>query len=137
MCMLVLERKGNEVFCQGSKLRINAQASKGPNNEVVDVEGLEGSNGQKWVSLSRLQEGTNNIETKAKVVTTRQYSLTTEESAKIAKLQAQIDAIVDQAKSRYIPKAKLTHLDPTTMSKDEKANAIAQLKALMAKMEQE
>ena len=99
--MLVLERKGNEVYCNGCKLTINPQATKGPNKEVVKVDGLEGSNGQKWISLARLKEGINEIECQAREVTrTIKYQLTDEEQAKIDELQAQIDAIIEAAKAR-------------------------------------
>lgn len=45
--MLELERKGREVFCKGRKLTIVEQKTKGPNKEVVKVDGLEGSKRQK------------------------------------------------------------------------------------------
>lgn len=99
--MLVLERKGDEVFCNGRKLTINPQATKGPNKEVVKVDGLEGSNGQKWISLSRLNEGINKIECQAREIThSVKYQLTDEEQAKVDELQAQIDAIIEAAKAR-------------------------------------
>lgn len=99
--MLVLERKGDEVYCNGCKLTINPQATKGPGKEVVKVDGLEGSNGQKWISLARLKEGINEIECQAREVTrTIKYTLTNEEQAKIDELQAQIDAIIEAAKAR-------------------------------------
>lgn len=99
--MLVLERKGDEVYCNGSKLTINPQATKGPGKEVVKVDGLEGSNGQKWISLNRLKEGINEIECQAREVTrTIRYTLTSEEQAQIDELQAQIDAIIEAAKAR-------------------------------------
>lgn len=99
--MLVLERRGNEVYCNGCKLTINAQATKGPGKEVVKVEGLEGSNGQKWVSLIKLKEGINEIECQAREIThSVKYQLTKEEQAQIDELQAQIDAIIEVAKAR-------------------------------------
>ena len=99
--MLVLERKGDEVFCNGRKLTINPQATKGPNKEVVKVDGLEGSNGQKWISLSRLNEGINEIECQAREIThSVKYQLTADEQAKVDELQAQIDAIIEAAKAR-------------------------------------
>ena len=45
--MIELERIGNEVYCKGVKLKINPQASKGPGNEVINIEGLEGNPGKK------------------------------------------------------------------------------------------
>lgn len=103
--MLELERKGSEVFCNGNKLKIISQSNKGPGKEVVKVEGLEGSNSQKWVSLSRLKEGLNTIECKGRQVisNSKKYQLTKEEQEKVAKLQSQIDEIVNKAKERYVP----------------------------------
>lgn len=117
--MLVLERKGQEVFYQGRKLTIVAQASKGDNKEVVKIEGLEGSNGQKWVSLTKLKEGINEVETQGKVMNSKKYVLTLEETQQIEALQAQIDAIIEVAKKRYVP-----HKDIKEMSIEELENFI-------------
>lgn len=105
--MLVLERKGNEVYFEGRKLTIVAQATKGPNQEVVKIEGLPESNGQKWISLRKLNEGLNELECQAKEVTSyKKYELTNEEQETIKSLQAQIDEIIENAKKRYVPKHK-------------------------------
>jgi DNA-binding PadR family transcriptional regulator len=133
--MLVLERKGSEVFCNNKKLTIVAQASKGANKEVVKIAGLEGSNGQAWVSLTRLQEGINNVETKAReVVVAKKYALTEAETAEVAKLQAKIDAIVETAKSRYVPNLSIRDLEKnTSLTKEQKIEyaqkLLAQLQA--------
>lgn len=132
--MLVLERKGNEVFCQGQKLTIVAQATKGPGKEVVKVAGLEGSNGQKWVSLSKLAEGLNEIECNGREVTTSQkYTLTTEEKARIADLQAEIDSIIAEAKARYVAKPNL-NVDPSKMSEADRLALASQLEAYIASL---
>ena len=127
--MLVLERKGSEVFCDGKKLTINAQASKGPNKEVVKIDGVAGSNGQKWVSLARLEEGLNSIETQAREVTTsKKYTLTEAEQAKVDKLQAEIDSIVEVAKSRYVPKMTIQELaNKEDMTKEQKIEYLEKL----------
>lgn len=126
--MLTLVRNGNDVFCDGKKLTINAQASKGPNKEVVKIDGLEGSNGQKWVSLSLLEEGENQIATKGREVTsTQSYTLTPEETAKVNDLKAQIAEIVDAAKARYVAKPKLD-VDPTKMTEAQRLAKIEELK---------
>ena len=131
--MLVLERKGDEVFCQGVKLTIVAQATKGPGKEVVKVEGLEGSNGQKWVSLSKLNEGMNEIECKAReVVSHQKYVLTEEEREEVNRLQSRIDEIINNAKSRYVRKPNL-NVDPSKMSEQERLDLIEQLKAYLGK----
>ena len=129
--MLVLERKGSEVFCNGQKLTIVAQATKGPGKEVVKVAGLEGANGQKWVSLSRLVEGLNEIETNAREVTTQKYSLTAEEAQEVRELQARIDSIIAQAKARYVAKPNL-NVDPSKMSTEDKLALASQLEAYIA-----
>ena len=130
--MLVLTRKGSEVTCDGKKLTIVAQATKGPGKECVKIEGLAGSNGQKWISLARLKEGENKIECQAKEVTSsgprggRTYELTADEAAKVAKLQGEIDAIIAAAKTRFVPKPKLD-VDPTQLTKAERQAKIAEI----------
>ena len=129
--MLVLERKGNEVFCQGQKLTIVAQATKGPGKEVVKVAGLDGANGQKWISLSRLVEGLNEIECVAREVTTSQkYTLTADEANEVKELQARIDEIIANAKARYVEKPNLK-ADITKMSQAEKNKLASQLEAYL------
>lgn len=130
--MLELERIDNEVFHNGRKLTIVAQATKGPGKEVVKVEGLEGSNGQKWISLSRLQPGINKIECQERNVTLRKkYELTKEEQEEVNKLQAQIDAIIEKAKARYVEPINLNKIDPTKLSEDEKQALIARLQNMI------
>ena len=130
--MLVLERKGNEVFCEGQKLTIVTQASKGPGKEVVKVAGLEGSNGQKWVSLSKLVEGLNEIECNGReVASSQKYTLTAEEKARVAELQAEIDSIIAQAKARYVAKPNL-NVDPSKMSEADRLALASQLEAYIA-----
>ena len=100
--MLKLERIGRDVFYEGTKLTRVDQATKGPGNEVIKIEGLEGSNGAKWISLSKLQEGLNEIEVKGKVVTNSgSYTLTQSEKDEIAKLQKRIDEIKAIGRKRY------------------------------------
>ena len=127
--MLVLERKGMDVFCNGQKLTIVKQETKGPGKEVVKVQGLEGSNGQKWVSLSKLKEGINEIETQGREVTStgRNYQLTEEESKKVKELQSQIDQIIEGAKARYVKKPNLM-VDPSTLTEEQKLDMIERLK---------
>ena len=132
--MLVLERKGDEVFCQGVKLTIVAQATKGPGKEVVKIKGLEGSNGQTWISLSRLKEGVNEVECKAReVVSTSKYTLTSEEKARIDELQAEIDVIIAKAKSRYVAKPNL-NVDPSKMTEEQRLELAAQLEKYIANL---
>ena len=129
--MLVLERKGDEVFCNGRKLVINAQASKGAGKEVVKVDGLEGANGQKWISLARLKEGINEIETQGREIGSYQkYTLTQEEKDEIKMHQDAIDKIIEVAKSRFVAKPKFT-LDPTKMTQEEREAEVAKLEAYL------
>ena len=124
--MLKLTRKGNEVFFEGKKLTIVAQATKG---EVVKIAGLEGSNGQKWLALAKLKEGENSVECQGRegVVVTKSYSLTEDEAKKVKELQAQIDAIIEAAKARYVAKPKLD-VDPSKMTEAEREAKIAEIK---------
>ena len=128
--MLVLTRKGIFVFQDKVKLTIVAQASKGANKEVVKIDGLPGSNGQKWISLSTLKEGLNNLnglKGREVTVSTKSYALTSDEQTKVDKLQAQIDVIVNAAKARYVPKPKLD-VNPATMTKAEREAKYAEIK---------
>lgn len=121
--MMKLERINDEVFFEGKKLTIVAQATKGPGKEVVKIEGLPGSNGQKWISLKRLEQGINEIQCEAREVTVgAKYKLTAEEQARINELDAEKNAIIERAKARYIPNLdKLEKMDFSTLSDDERA----------------
>jgi hypothetical protein len=126
--MLVLERKGDEVYFGNQKLTIVKQATKGPGKEVVKIKGLEGSNGQQWLSLSRLAEGRNEIECQGReVTTTSRYTLTAEEAKRVKELQDELDAIIAQAKARYVKKPNLD-IDPSKMSEAERLAKIEELK---------
>jgi hypothetical protein len=117
--MLKLTRKGKDVFCNGIKLTRVDQATKGPGNEVIKIQGLEGSNGAKWISLSKLKEGDNNVEVSGKQVTSSgSYTLTPEEKAQVDSLQSQIDKIKEIAKSRYVAKPKF--VDPSGLTPEQR-----------------
>lgn len=122
--MLVLERKeNNEVYCDGKKLTIIKQESKGSNKEVVKIIGLDGSNGQQYVSLSKLKVGFNEIECKARVTsnstsnskpTQSNILLTQEEKSKYDELKKQLDELVELGKSRYVPQPNPFDYDLTS-----------------------
>lgn len=135
--MLVLERKGNEVFCEGRKLTIVPQTTKGPNKEVVKIEGLEGSNGQKWISLTKLKEGLNELDCQAREVTSSSvggYSYTKEELEELKKLEARIAEIKAQAKARYVAKPKLMSVEEAKKLSEEELTAyIASIQAYYKK----
>lgn len=132
--MLKLERIEDKVYYNGIELKINKQASKGPGNEVVDVSKLPEANGQKWISLSRLQPGINEIECKAREITTsKKYELTTEEQSRIAELQSEIDAIIENAKSRYVAKPNL-NVNVAKMTAEEKAAYIVTVQNYLASL---
>lgn len=100
--MLTLFRKGNKVFYNNQELTIVEQKTKGEGREVVKIAGLDGSNGQKWISLSKLVEGKNELTGLKKVERTiNVYTLTKEEKEEVDKLQKQIDDIVELAKTRH------------------------------------
>lgn len=124
--MLQLNRKGNEVYFGEKKLTIVAQATKGPGKEVVRIDGLEGSNGQKFISLSRLKEGLNTIECTAREVTTtttQSYQLTPEEAAEVKKHKEAIEAIISAAKARYVARPKLLTADQVKAMPEAERNA--------------
>ena len=129
--MLVLERKGYEITCEGKKLTVVKQGSKGPNKEVVKIAGLPGSNGKQWLSLTLIPDNTVTTITDDKLVprvvtSSKQYELTSEEKQQVEELQAKIDAIIAAAKARYIPAAKK---DISKMTIDELEAYIAAKKA--------
>lgn len=134
--MVELVRKGNEVYCGEKKLTIVKQETKGPGKEVVKIDGLEGSNGQKWVSLSKLKEGLNKVETQAREVTTsyhKEYELTAAEEAEVAKHKKAIEAIIEAAKARYVKKPKLVSNDDIAkMSQEQRDLYAKQLEAYIA-----
>ena len=115
--MIKLTKVGRDVFHEGTKLTRVDQATKGPGNEVIKIDGLEGSNGAKWISLSKLKEGLNEIDVKGKIVTNSgSYTLTQTEKDEIAKLQKRIDEIKEIGRKRY----QLTKpIDLTKMSIEE------------------
>jgi len=124
--MLELVRQGKDVYFEGRKLTRVDQSSKGPNNEVIKIEGLPGANGQKWVSLRQLQEGTNQVNTKGKEVSaTQTYTLNMVEKEEIDRLTARINEIKENARKRYTPKPKF--VDPTTLNQDERENLAKQV----------
>ena len=131
---LVLMRKGQDVFFEGRKLTRVDQATKGPGNEVIKIEGLPNSNGKKWISLGLLKQGVNEIACAAKAMTQHTqtatpkqlYTLTVEEVATVKDLQAKIDTIIEAAKARYIPKPNLD-IDPSQMTPEEREAKIAEL----------
>ena len=131
--MLTLTRDGNAVFCNGQALTINAQASKGPGKEVVYIGGLPGSNGAKWISLSKLQEGTNELHPKGQTRAGHQksskldYTLTEAENQEIAGLQRRYDDIIEAAKARYVPKPDLD-VNVEVLSLDEKLAKLEEIK---------
>lgn len=132
--MLELVRHGKEVYCNGTKLTMVEQKTKGPGNEVIKIEGLEGSNGQKWISLRSLQEGINQVNTKGReVVATQTYTLNMAEKAEIDKLQARINQIKEAARQRYQATPKFKPVDK--MNPTELETYIKYLKELQVKGE--
>ena len=130
--MLELTRNGQVVTCNGIKLTMVEQKTKGPGNEVIKIEGLEGANGQKWVSLRSLQEGLNQVNTKGReVVATQTYTLNMVEKAEIDKLQAKINEIKNAAKARYVATPKFKPVN--TMNAQELESYIEYLNSLKTK----
>lgn len=129
--MLVLEKIGEEVFYNGVKLKINKQQTKndGKGDPVVYVKDLPEANGQKWVSVNKLREGENKIECQAhsRVTSSQKYELTQEEQERVNELQSEINAIINNAKKRYVPKVdvnKLSKMDITKLSNEDRQRYI-------------
>jgi choline dehydrogenase-like flavoprotein len=103
------------------------------NNEVIKIEGLANSNGKKWISLSLLNQGINELTCTAKDVTRhaqpakRLYTLTSEEDLQVKALQAQIDTIIDAAKARYVARPNLD-VDASKLSLEERQALAEQIK---------
>ena len=102
--MLELNRKNDEVYFGDKKLTIIKQEKKGKDKEVVKIEGLEGSNGQKYISLIKLKQGKNKIECQGREVSQGYY--TKEEKEELEKLYDRINEIKTLAKKRQPQKLK-------------------------------
>lgn len=132
--MLKLERIEDKVYYNGIELKINKQASKGAGNEVVDISKLSEANGQKWISLNRLQQGINEIECKAREITSsKKYELTKAEKSRIAELQDEIDSIIEKAKSRYVEKPNF-NVDVSKLTEEEKLAHIERVQKYLASL---
>ena len=128
--MLKLVRRGDKVYFEGEALTIVPQATKGPGKEVVKIDGLPGSNGQKWISLSKLSEGENIFQDNdlaRRNYSSQGYQLTEEEQAEVDELTSRIQAIIEEAKKRYVPPIKKK---PEAMNETELLAYIAQLEQL-------
>jgi phage host-nuclease inhibitor protein Gam len=140
---LILVRKGNEVFCNDIKLYINEQKTKndGKGAPVVKIEGLPNSNGQKWISLNKLNEGENIIEAKGANRTSsnnKKYILTPDEQkivnelqSEIDKLQSEMNSIIEKAKERYVPIPDLK-ADINSLSQEERIKLVGSLESYLS-----
>jgi hypothetical protein len=126
--VIELKKVGEEVFYQDTKLPLVDKAKEcGPS---VDLDKLGFVGYQRYVKVSRLEEGLNQIELKPS-----KAALTEEELARIAELQAEIDAIKENARQRakIAKPAKPTKLEK--MSPEQLKEEIARCNALLAKLE--
>lgn len=128
MNKLILNRIDDTVYFNDTKLTIVKQESKGTGKEVVKIAGLPGSNSQKWISLTKLQQGINEITCQGReVISTSRYTLTAEEKELVWQLQADIDAIISKAKSRYVAKPNLD-VNPSEMTEEERIAKLEEIK---------
>lgn len=127
---IILIRTGDVVTTEnGRVLPLNRQESKGPNREVVKIEGLPGSNGRKWLSLSLLKEGKNQLELKEpspRNYSSKDYELTDDEKRQIDELERQKTEIIDRARERFVPRPKL-NVNVDKLSNEEKSDYIRQV----------
>ena len=128
-------KNGYEIIVNNVACKVIKQESKGLNKEVVDIEKAVGPEYQRYVSLSKLVDGSQIVELKPrKIVESKQYSLTQEEQTQIDELQAQIDAIIEAAKARYVKVSFKSTIDTSKLSDAQKLEAIRQLEAQLEKL---
>ena len=128
-------KNGHEIIVNGIKCKVIRQESKGPNKEVVDIEKAVGTDWQKYISLSKLAEGSQDVQLKPrKVVDSKNYTLTEEEKTQVEELQAQIDAIIENAKARYVKFSFKSTIDTSKLNNAQKLEAIRQLEAQLEKL---
>lgn len=139
-----LTRVGNEVWSGEQKLSINPQASKGPNNEVVNIAGVPGANGKKWMSLSRIKEGTHDYTAAAKTQTqargqnqfvTPSYTLTTSEQDEVTRLEQLKQVIINKAIERTKFLSKLN--DVTSIAEEDKDATMSRLEEILAELKKD
>lgn len=140
--MLELELKDGKVYYKGVQVKINAQASKGEFQEVIDISNYSEANGKKWLSLNKFRDaitkewlpnGIYSFECVAKVVTKKdKVILTEEEQERVNELQAQIDAIYEEAKKRTPIKPDLD-IDIDSLSLEEQIAYAKQLQKFLGR----
>lgn len=109
-----LRKEGEEVFYQNVKLPLVDKTK--PCGPSVDLGKLGFDGYQRYIKVSRLEEGLNNVELKEAKEVTRQCTLTEEEKTEIAQLEARIAEIKENARKRFIPKAtKVEDMDETQL----------------------
>jgi len=117
-----IERDGLTIKVNGVECPVNKQESKGPNKEVVNIKKVVGPQYQEWISLSRLQEGVQEVELKPRkeVVLGAKYTLTKEEQEEVDSLKARIEEIIEGAKKRYVPSKLNLNLDVSKLSEEQR-----------------
>ena len=135
--MLELKRIGDEVYYKDTRLtQIKQSKTKDGKDRpnVVIIDGLPGTNGQKHMSITKLVEGLNvfnDNDLKGREVN-KDYELTEEEQEKVNELQSEIDEIISAAKARYVKPVKVkTITDTKKMSKSELEAYIAKLEKML------
>ena len=146
MKTIELQYVNGHVYYNNIELRINKQASKGAGNEVIDLKHVPEARelNRKWLSLSKLHEGSNTIELEAsnRTQTTsnqKDYVLNSDEqtqinelNAQIATLQSQIDTIIATARARYV--AAPESVDVTQLSDEQLKDYLARVEKYLAQV---
>lgn len=124
-----VERDGLTIKVNGVVCPVVKQESKGPNKEVANIERVVGPTYQKYLSLSTLKEGEQDVELKERrqVVLGQKYVLTQEEQSRIDKLQSEIDSIIEGAKKRYVPSKINLNMDISKLSEEQRLEEIAKV----------
>ena len=135
--MLELKRIGDEVYYKDQRLTQIKQSKTKDGKErpnVVIIDGLPGTNGQKHMSITKLVEGLNvfnDNDLKGREVN-KDYELTEEEQERVNELQGEIDDIIEAAKARYVKPIKVKKItDLTKMSKSELEAEIERLNRIL------
>jgi len=135
-----ISRDGYKVLVDGVQYHINPQTSKGPGNEIVELKKMNHPELQQSISLSKIPDGCVDFEfelaPRKEVTSKKDYELTEDEQKQVNELQAQIDAIKDAARARYIP-SKAKAKDPNKMSAQELKDYIASLEARKEELEKQ
>lgn len=130
---IVLNRNNNKITFEGKEVKINPQSSKGENQEVVDLDSLhieELTQYQRYISLSKLNEGDNEIDLKPRKNVSILH-LTKEEIEEIENLENRIKEIKENAKKRSVKKFDLSKVKIEELTEEDRKTLEEYLTSLL------